>query len=403
MNLIDRFITYVKIPTMSDPNSHVTPSSSKQLVLANKLKEDLIAIGVTDAIVDEYGVVYGHIKANNGSNKKIGFIAHMDTSPNMNDEGVNPRIIKNYDGKTIVLNEELNITMDPSQFPILLKDVGDDLIVTDGTTLLGADDKAGVAEIMSMLDYIYEHPEFKHCNISVAFTPDEEIGEGADHFNIEYFDADYAYTIDGGEISDVDFENFNAATAKVKVNGLSIHPGEAKDKMINSMLVAMEFNSLLPEKDRPVNTEGYEGFNHIVGIKGDVETTYIEYIIRNHDSDKLEKQKNDFIKAKEIINEKYGNNTIELEIFNTYRNMREIIEEHMEIVDKAKEVLRSFHVEAKSSAIRGGTDGASLTYKGLPCPNLGTGGRNFHGKYEYANINEMETMVKVITKLVSTD
>ena len=401
MELSERFINYCKVATMSDPNTHVTPSTSKQYDLANMLVKELKVLGVDDAFVDSNCVVYGHIKGNDSVNKtKLGFIAHMDTSPDMNDVGCNPRIIKNYDGEDIVLNKELNIIMSKQQFPELINDKGADLIVTDGTTLLGSDDKAGIAEIMQLVEYIHDNPDFKHCDISIAFTPDEEIGEGADHFDIKLFGADYAYTVDGGYISDVDYENFNAATAKVKVNGLSIHPGEAKDKMINALLVAMEFNALLPEKDRPVNTEGYEGFNHLVGMDGEVEAANMEYIIRNHDRTKLEKQKNDFAKAKAIIDEKYGENTIELDIFDTYSNMREIIEKHIEIVDKAKDALRKFGIDAKSSAIRGGTDGARLTYDGLPCPNLGTGGRNCHGKFEYANINEMETMVKVLIELV---
>ena len=400
MKLTERFINYCKIPTNSNPNSHTTPSSDKQFVLANLLLKELHELGVNDAFIDENAIVYGHIPSNSNNKMKIGFIAHMDTSPDMNDEGCKPAIIKNYDGKDIILNKELNIVLSPKQFPCLTKDIGSDLIVTDGTTLLGCDDKGGIAEIMTMVEYLYTHPEYKHCNISIAFTPDEEIGEGADHFDTKIFDADIAYTVDGGEISDVDFENFNAASAKVKVNGLSIHPGEAKNKMINALLVAMEFNALLPEKDRPVNTDGYEGFNHITDMNGEVETAYINYIIRNHDRAKLEKQKNDFRKAAQIINEKYGENTIELEIIDSYRNMREIIEQRMEVVEKAKEALKGLGVNVKSSPIRGGTDGASITYMGLPCPNLGTGGRNFHGKYEYANIQEMETMVKAIIKIV---
>ena len=400
MELSQRFINYCKIATMSDPESHVTPSSKKQYDLAKLLLDELKEYGVDDAFIDDNCIVYGHIKANNDSLTKIGLIAHMDTSPDMNDIGCNPRIIKNYDGKDIVLNKELNIVMTVDQFPNLLNEKGKDLIVTDGTTLLGGDDKAGIALIMDLVEYCHKHPEFKHCGISIAFTPDEEIGEGADHFDLKVFDADCAYTFDGGDIACVDFENFNAATAKIKINGLSIHPGDAKDKMINALLVAMEFNALLPEKDRPVYTEGYEGFNHLTDMNGEVETAYMQYIIRNHDRSKLEKQKDDFRKAKEIIDNKYGPDTVELDIFDTYSNMREIIEQHMEIVDRAKDILRSLGVEAKSSAIRGGTDGASITYMGLPCPNLGNGDRNCHGKFEYCIIQEMETMSQFLIKLV---
>lgn len=404
MNIVERFINYCKIPTMSDPNSGLTPSSKKQHVLADLLVQEMKDLGVSDAYKDDNCIVYGHILSNvPNCEKKMGFIAHMDTSFDMNDEGCNPKIIANYGGEDIVLNDSLNIVLSPKQFPCLLEDKGADLIVTDGTTLLGGDDKAGIAEIMDMIEYLHTHPEYKHCNISIAFTPDEEIGEGADHFDLQKFNANYAYTVDGGDVSAVDFENFNAASAKVKINGLSIHPGEAKDKMINALLVAMEFNALLPEKDRPVNSQGYEGFNHLTDMKGDVETAYMEYIIRNHNKTKLEKQKDDFRKAKEAIDEKYGENTIELNIFDTYANMREIIEKHMEIVEQAKGVLKSLGVNPKSCAIRGGTDGASLTYKGLPCPNLGTGSRNCHGKFEYVNIKEMKIMARAITKLVEVN
>ena len=385
---------------MSDPESHTAPSSKKQFDLANLLVKELKDYGVNDAYVDENCIVYGHIPSNSGSTTKIGLIAHMDTSPDMNDEGCKPRIIEKYDGKDIVLNEELNIVMSVEQFPDLLNVKGKDLIVTDGTTLLGGDDKAGVAEIMNLVEYCHNNPDFKHCGICVSFTPDEEVGAGTNHFDLKVFDADYAYTIDGGNVASVDYENFNAATAKVKVNGLSIHPGDSKDKMINALLVAMEFNALLPEKDRPVNTEGYEGFNHITDMSGEVETAYMQYIIRNHDKAKLEKQKDDFRKAKEIIDQKYGKDTIELEIFDTYSNMREIIEKHIEIVDRAKEIINSLGIPATSSAIRGGTDGAMLTYKGLPCPNLGTGGRNCHGKFEYCIIQEMELMAMALIKIV---
>ncbi|MDO4501159.1 MAG: peptidase T [Erysipelotrichaceae bacterium] len=400
MELIERFINYVKIDTQSDPNSHVTPSSAKQFNLANVLLEELKGLGIEDAFVDENCIVYGHLKSNCGSNVKLGFNAHMDTSDAMSGANVKPRIIKNYDGKDIVLNEELNIVMKVEDFPDLIKDKGSDLIVTDGTTLLGADDKAGVAEIMNMLQYLHDHPEVKHHNISIAFTPDEEIGEGADHFNLETFDADYAYTVDGGEVNSVDYECFNATTAIVKVHGVSIHPGSAKDKMINALQVAMEFNALLPEKERPEHTEGYEGFNHLNDMSGDVENAEMLYIIRNHDKKILERQKEDFRKAAKTINDKYHKDIIGLELTDAYENMAEIIKDHMYIVDNAKKVLKELGLEPVSTPIRGGTDGARLTYMGLPTPNLGTGGRNFHGKYEYANIQEMELAAKLVIELV---
>lgn len=321
----------------------------------------------------------------------------------MSGKDCKPRIIKEYDGKDIVLNEEQGIVLSPKQFPNLLDNTGKDLIVTDGTTLLGGDDKAGIAEIMDMLQYLHEHPEYKHCSISIAFTPDEEIGEGADNFDLKEFNADYAYTVDGEEAADVEYENFNAAGARVRVNGLSIHPGSAKDKMINASLVAMEFNALLPEKERPEHTEGYEGFNHLIGINGEVDSCLMEYIIRNHDRKILERQKEDFRKAAAVINEKYGLKTVELEIEDSYSNMRELIEPHIEIVNDAKAIIDSLGLEAKSTAIRGGTDGAVITYKGLPCPNLGTGTRNCHGRYEYVVIDEMKIIVELLKRLVAAD
>lgn len=401
MELSERFISYCKIDTQSDPNSHVTPSTSKQYDLANLLVKELKDLGVNDAHVDEFCVVYGHIKANHDTNKKIGFVSHMDTSDQMSDTNCKPRIVENYDGNNIVLNSDLNLLLSPEMFPDLLNHKGQTLIVTDGTTLLGGDDKAGIAEIMTMVKYIHEHPEFKHCNISIAFTPDEEIGEGAEHFNIEKFDADYAYTVDGEEAANVEYENFNAASAYVTVNGLSIHPGNAKDKMINASLVAMEFNALLPEKDRPEHTEGYEGFNHLTNIEGEVEKCKLEYIIRNHDKTLLEKQKDDFRTAAKVLNDKYGNNTIELEIKDTYKNMKEYIETHIEIVENVRKILEDLGLNPSSNPIRGGTDGAVLTYKGLPCPNIGTGTRNCHGKYEYVVLDEMEIIVELLKRLVA--
>lgn len=401
MELSERFINYCKIDTESNPNSHTTPSTSKQYDLANLLVKELKELGVSDAHVDENCVVYGHIKANNDSNKKIGFISHMDTSNQMSGKGCKPRIIENYKGNNLILNANLNLFLSPEIFPELLNHKGQTLIITDGTTLLGGDDKAGIAEIMTMVEYIHEHPEFKHCNISIAFTPDEEIGEGADHFDLDKFDANYAYTVDGEEASNVEYENFNAASAYVTVNGLSIHPGNAKDKMINASLVAMEFNSLLPEKDRPEHTEGYEGFNHLINIEGEVEKCKLEYIIRNHNRDLLEKQKEDFKKAAKILNKKYGNVTVELEIKDTYKNMREYIEPHIEIVEDVKRILEDLGVNPSSNPIRGGTDGAVLTYKGLPCPNIGTGTRNCHGKYEYVVYDEMKIIVELLKRLVA--
>ena len=401
LDLIERFLNYVKIDTESMHESELTPSTLKQFDLGNLLVQELHDLGLNDAFMSKEGVVYAWLKSNmDHPVDRIGFVAHMDTSPDMSGKNVNPHIIHNYDGSPIVLNEELNIIMSPNDFPSLKMDVGSDLIVTDGTTLLGADDKAGVAEIMDMVQYFVTHPEVKHGDISIAFTPDEEVGRGTENFDVAVFNADYAYTVDGGNASDVDFENFNASSAKVIVNGLSIHPGTAKYKMKNSLLMAMEFQSLLPTFDNPAYTEGYEGFNHLTTMSGDCERTVMNYIIRNHDRELLNKQKRDFENAKNFMNCKYGEGTIELIIEETYANMRTYIEQKMEMIDQVYEVITEMGLTPKSSAIRGGTDGASLTYMGLPCPNLGTGGRNCHGKFEYASINEMYRVSDLLKGIV---
>ncbi len=400
MDIVDRFIEYCKIPTMSNPYSSKSPSSEKQLVLANLLRDQLKEL-VNEVNLTDKGIVYGFLKSNYECDETIGLIAHMDTSPDMSDIGVNPRIIKKYDGSTIVLNKEKNIKMSPSDFPVLNLDIGSDIMVTDGTTLLGGDDKAGIAIIMDVLETLKNNPNILHKNISIAFTPDEEIGRGTENFDVKYFNADYAYTVDGGFISDIEYENFNAASATVTINGLSIHPGSAKNKMINSMLIAMEFNSLLPVKDNPMYTEGYEGFNHLTNINGDCEKTIMEYIIRNHDLDLLEKQKNDFKNACTFINNKYKEGTCELKIVDNYRNMKEYIVKRMDIVDNVKEKMKKFGLNPTSTPIRGGTDGAMLTYMGLPCPNLGNGDRNCHGKFEYVNLDEMKLMSKLVVEVVS--
>ncbi len=400
MDIVDRFIEYCKIPTMSDPYSSKSPSSEKQLVLANLLRDQLKEL-VNEVNLTDKGIVYGFLKSNYECDETIGLIAHMDTSPDMSDIGVNPRIIKKYDGSTIVLNKEKNIKMSPSDFPVLNLDIGSDIMVTDGTTLLGGDDKAGIAIIMDVLETLKNNPNILHKNISIAFTPDEEIGRGTENFDVKYFNADYAYTVDGGFISDIEYENFNAASATVTINGLSIHPGSAKNKMINSMLIAMEFNSLLPVKDNPMYTEGYEGFNHLTNINGDCEKTIMEYIIRNHDLDLLERQKNDFKNACTFINNKYKEGTCELKIVDNYRNMKEYIVKRMDIVDNVKEKMKKFGLNPTSTPIRGGTDGAMLTYMGLPCPNLGNGDRNCHGKFEYVNLDEMKLMSKLVVEVIS--
>lgn len=401
MSVIDRFLMYVSFDTMSDPNSETSPSSAKQLILANALVEEMKEMGIQDAHVDDFGVVYGWIPANTKKDvPAIGFIAHMDTAPDMSGENVRPRIVGNYDGSDIVLNEALNIVMGPKEFPNLLDHIGHDLIVTDGTTLLGADDKAGIAEIMTMAHELIHGGE-EHGLICLAFTPDEEVGHGADHFDIQKFKADYAYTVDGGEVNSVDYENFNAAAADIIIHGKSIHPGSSKNKMVNSQLLAMEFNSLLPRFEEPACTEGYEGFHHLHNIQGSCEQTHMEYIIRNHDEEIFARQKEDFRKAAAYMNEKYEENTIVCTITDSYANMRQIIEKDLSIIENVKEAMKELGLEPKSEAIRGGTDGARLTYDGLPCPNLGTGGYNYHGKYEYASIQEMETSVRLLKKIIA--
>ena len=404
MDVIERFLRYVKVDTESDETSTTSPSTFKQFDLAHILVEELKEIGVDEVKLSDECLIYAKLNANTDIKcDHIGFVAHMDTSPDMSGKNVNPRIIEKYDGKAIVLNEELNIVMDPEFFPCLKKDIGSDLIVTDGTTLLGADDKAGVAEIMAMLNYLVKHPEIKHGDISVCFTPDEEVGRGTDNFNPEEFKVDYAYTVDGGDVEDIEFENFNASSATVHIQGLSIHPGSAKNRMINSLLVGFEFNSLLPVFDNPAYTEGYEGFNHLVSMEGDCEKSTMHYIIRNHDLNLLRKQEADFRNAMEFLNKKYGENTITIDFEDSYANMRSYIEKRMDIIDNVKVKMAKLGVTAKSSAIRGGTDGARLTYMGIMCPNLGTGGRNYHGKYEYASINEMKFMAKLLVEIVKVN
>ena len=402
MDIIQRFLNYVSIDTQSDESSLTSPSTDKQFNLAHVLYDELKCLGISDLKLTDNCIVYARIPANTDEDyDRIGFIAHMDTSPDFKGKDVKPRIIKNYDCSAITLNEELQIVLDPHNFECLKRDIGSDLIVTDGTTLLGADDKAGIAIIMDMAQRIMSDNTVKHGDIAIAFTPDEEVGRGTENFDTEYFNVDYAYTVDGGNADEIEYENFNADSACVKVHGLSIHPGSAKGKMLNSQLVAFEFNSLLRTFDNPAYTEGYEGFNHLTSINGDCENTVMNYIIRNHDKNLLLKQENDFKNAMEFLNRKYGDGTVEVEIVHTYANMREFIEKRMDIIDKVKRIMREMNMEPKSSPIRGGTDGASLTYMGLPCPNLGTGGRNYHGKYEYLSINEFLIMSELVYKIVT--
>ena len=400
MNLVERFLRYVSFDTQSDDNSGVTPSTPKQMVFAQYLKNELEALGLEDVELDDYGYLYATLPANTDKEvPTIGFIAHMDTSPDMSGAGVTPRIVHNYDGSDIVLCEEENIVLSPSQFPELLAHKGEDLIVTNGKTLLGADDKAGIAEIVTAVVYLQQHPEIKHGKIRVGFNPDEEIGMGAHKFDVEKFGCQWAYTMDGSEVGELEFENFNAAAAKVIVKGRNVHPGYAKNKMINAIRVANEFMSLLPGNETPESTEGYEGFYHVVGIEGSVEEATISYIIRDHDRIKFEARKECMQAWGEAINPKYGAGTVTVELKDQYYNMRQQIEPVMHIIDIAFKAMEEAGVTPKVKAIRGGTDGAQLSFKGLPCPNVFAGGLNFHGRYEFVPIQSMEKAMNVVVKI----
>jgi len=398
MKVHERFLNYVKIDTQSVPEVQKIPSSEKQKDLGRLLVEEMISIGIKDAYMDENGYIYGTVKGNADA-PTVGFIAHMDTSPDMSGNNVKPRIIYDYDGSDIVLNEEKQIVMETKVFEHLMKYIGQDLIVTDGTTLLGADDKAGIAEIMSMAEYLINNPQIKHGTIKIGFTPDEEVGQGAELFNIEEFGADYAYTVDGGEVGELEYENFNAASAKVTINGVNIHPGTAKNKMKNSILIGMEFQSMLPVHETPENTEGYEGFSLLNDMSGNVEKTLLQYIIRDHNIDKFNIKKERFNKIADYLNEKYGQGTVELKIEDSYYNMKEKILPHMHINENAIKAMENIGIEPNVVPIRGGTDGARLSYMGLPCPNLCTGGHNFHGKYEYIPIQSMEKVVELLIEI----
>ena len=403
MEIKERFLNYVSFDTQSVENSQTVPSTSKQLKLGKYLVEELQSLGIENAKIDEYGVVYGTIPSNNNhQGDVIGFIAHMDTSPDASGKDIHPQIIKNYQGQKITLNEDKKLYLDPEQYPQLLQLIHHDLITTDGTTLLGADDKAGIAIIMQMVEYLHTHPEFKHNDIQITFTPDEEIGCGSNHFDVKYFNADYAYTIDGGDIHIVEYENFNAFSAKVNIHGRSIHPGSAKNKMINSTRVAYEFDSLLPVHMRPESTEGYEGFNHLHAIQGTCEETTMDYIIRNHDLQQAKKQCQEFIDIVEFLNKKYGYQIIDLTITESYLNMKEALKDHMFIVEQALAAIKENGLDAYCSPIRGGTDGARLTFMGLPCPNLGTGGFNYHGPYEYCSLTMMEKQVQILLHILKS-
>lgn len=400
MTVIDRFLKYVTFDTQSDENTGVTPSTAKQMVFAKYLQKELQELGLEDITLDENGYLFATLPANvDRPIPVIGFIAHMDTSPDMSGENVKPRIVEKYDGTDIVLCSKDNIVLSPAQFPELLDHKGEDLIVTGGHTLLGADDKAGIAEIVSAVAYLKEHPEIKHGKIRIGFNPDEEIGLGAHKFDVEKFGAKWAYTMDGGEVGELEFENFNAAAAKVTIKGRNVHPGYAKNKMINSMLVANEFMAMLPADETPATTEGYEGFYHLVGMKGEVEQSELSYIIRDHDREKFENRKALVAECAKRINEKYGNEIVTVELKDQYYNMRQEVEPLMHIIDIAFGAMKEAGVEPKVKAIRGGTDGAQLSFKGLPCPNIFAGGLNFHGRYEFVPVQSIEKAVKVIVKI----
>lgn len=400
MTVIERFLKYVTFDTQSDESTGVTPSTPKQMVFAQYLKTELEELGLKDISLDENGYLFATLPSNvNHEVPVVGFIAHMDTSPDMSGENVKPRIVEKYDGKDIPLCAEENIILSPANFPELLEHVGEDLIVTDGHTLLGADDKAGIAEIVGAVAYLIAHPEIKHGDIRIGFNPDEEIGLGAHKFDVEKFGAKWAYTMDGGEVGELEFENFNAAAAKIRVKGRNVHPGYAKNKMINSLLVANEYASLLPVDETPGTTEGYEGFYHLIGMEGEVENTVLSYIVRDHDREKFEARKQALLDYAARLNEKYGEGTVTVELKDQYYNMRQQVEPLMHIIDIAFAAMQEAGVTPKVKAIRGGTDGAQLSFKGLPCPNIFAGGLNFHGRYEFVPVQSIEKAMNVVVKI----
>ncbi|MBE5840075.1 MAG: peptidase T [Butyrivibrio sp.] len=404
-DVIEKFLRYVKIDTQSDDTTGTSPSTMKQHDLAKLLVSELKEIGASDIIYDEeHCYVYATIPSNLSDGKDrpaIGFISHMDTSDEVSGKDVKPRIVENYDGKDIVLNDKKNIVLSPVDFPELSNHVGEDLIVTDGTTLLGADDKAGVAEIMTLAEILLSNPEIPHGEIKIAFTPDEEIGAGTAHFDVAKFGAKYAYTVDGGKLGDLEYENFNAASGKITVHGRSVHPGDAKNKMINAALICYEFHALLPVFMNPMYTEGREGFFHLTEVNGGTETATASYIIRDHDEKLFAQKKELFVNAAEYLNKKYGEGVVEVTVKDQYRNMIEKIRPHMHLIENAKKAMTDLGVTPLEFPIRGGTDGASLSYMGLPCPNLCTGGYNYHGKYEYASIQEMRKVVEILLGIVN--
>ncbi len=399
-NVKEKFLRYIAIDTQSKDGADRFPSTEKQLDLARLLEAELCAMGASDVTLDSNGYLFATIPATSGKKTPtVGFISHMDTAPAYSGKGVKPQFAENYDGGELIMNAETGLKMSPELFPSLSRYKGKSLIYTDGSTLLGADDKAGIAEIMTFAEHLLAHPEIEHGEIKIGFTPDEEVGRGADFFDVARFGADVAYTVDGGELGEIEYENFNAAGAAVEICGASIHPGSAKGKMKNAILIGMELEALLPAFDKPMYTEGYEGFFHLDAIRGDVENCRMEYIIRDHDAKKFDEKCRLFERAGAWLNEKYGEGTVEIQLSESYRNMKEKIEPHMYLIDIAKKAMTNQGAVPKVVAIRGGTDGARLSYMGLPCPNLSTGGENFHGKYEFVCVESMETMVNVLTDI----
>ena len=400
MALVERFLRYVSFDTQSSEETRITPSTPGQMVFAKYLKSELESLGLEEITLDEHGYLFATLPANTDKGiPTIGFIAHMDTSPDMSGKDVTPRIVENYNGSEIVLDAEERVVLSPAQFPELLDHKGEDLIVTNGKTLLGADDKAGIAEIVSAMAYLKEHPEIKHGKIRIGFNPDEEIGEGAHKFDVEKFGCEWAYTMDGGEVGELEFENFNAAAAKITFKGRNVHPGYARHKMINSIRIANQFISMLPRHETPEHTEGYEGFYHLIGIQGDVEQTTLSYIIRDHDRSRFESRKREMAHLVRKINAEFGEDIEVLELRDQYYNMREKIEPVMHIIDTAFAAMEAVGVKPNVKPIRGGTDGAQLSFKGLPCPNIFAGGLNFHGRYEFVPVQNMEKAMKVIVKI----
>lgn len=397
MNIVERFINYTKFDTQSAEDSDRVPSTEKQLEFAAYLKKELEREGLSDITLDEKGYLYATLKGNTKDVPTIGFISHYDTSPDCSGANVNARIVENYDGNDILLSE--GIVSSPEKFPELLQHVGEDLIVTDGHTLLGADDKAGIAEIIEAMCFLRNHPEIKHGDVRIAFNPDEEIGMGAHHFDVEQFGCDWAYTMDGGDVGELEFENFNAASAKITIKGISVHPGYAKDKMVNANVLACQFAQFIPADERPETTEGYQGFYHLLGIQSNVECAKLSYIIRDHDRDKFEDRKHFMQRCADQMNALYGDGTVALEIRDQYYNMKEKIDPQMHVIDMVLHAMQDCGVAPKVKPIRGGTDGAQLSFKGLPCPNIFAGGVNFHGPYEFVSVQSMEKAKQVIIRI----